>query len=66
VDPQLYRDVEISIPRERTPDQRVSVVQGFVRDQFVSMVMVADNLPKAHLHFAVLGYNRHIVPEVRR
>lgn len=42
VDAQLAREVEITLPRELTPDQCVELVRSFVRDQFVSKGMVAD------------------------
>ncbi|WP_296489673.1 MobA/MobL family protein [Phenylobacterium sp.] len=41
-DAQLAREVEITIPRELTPDQRIDLVRGFVGDIFVSKGMVAD------------------------
>lgn len=41
-DAQLAREVEITLPRELTHDQQVTLVRGFVRDQFVSQGMVAD------------------------
>lgn len=41
-DAQLAREVEISLPRELTPQQRTELVREFVRDEFVSRGMVAD------------------------
>ncbi len=41
-DAQLAREVEISLPRELTKDQQVTLVRAFVQDQFVSRGMVAD------------------------
>jgi len=42
VDAQLAREVEITLPRELTPDQRIDLVRRFVREQFVARGMVAD------------------------
>lgn len=42
VDAQLYREAEITLPRELTKDQHVELVRAFVRDQFTSKGMVAD------------------------
>lgn len=41
-DAQLAREIEVSLPRELDAAQRVELVRGFVRDQFVSRGMVAD------------------------
>jgi ATP-dependent exoDNAse (exonuclease V) alpha subunit len=42
VDAQLAREVEITLPRELSKDQQVTLVRAFVREQFVSKGMVAD------------------------
>ena len=50
VDAQLYREVEISLPRELSPDQRITLVRKFVKEKFVDHGMVADvaiHCPKA-------------------
>jgi ATP-dependent exoDNAse (exonuclease V) alpha subunit len=39
---QTAREIEITLPRELTPEQRVRLVEGFIRDEFVSRGMVAD------------------------
>ncbi len=41
-DAQLCREIELTLPRELTPEARVDLVREFVRDQFVSRGMVAD------------------------
>ena len=41
-DAVLARDIEISLPRELGQAEAVALVQGFVREQFVSRGMVAD------------------------
>lgn len=41
-DAQLAREIELTLPRELTPEQRVSLVRHFVGDQFVAKGMVAD------------------------
>ncbi len=39
---QVAREVELSLPREMTPEARLELVRGFIREQFVSRGMVAD------------------------
>jgi ATP-dependent exoDNAse (exonuclease V) alpha subunit len=49
-DAQLAREIEISLPRELPPEQRVKLVRSFVQEQFVRLGMVADvalHCPKA-------------------
>lgn len=41
-DAQLCREIELTLPRELSPDERVSLVREFVREQFVSKGMIAD------------------------
>ncbi len=41
-DAQLCREIELTLPRELSPDERSSLVREFVREQFVSKGMVAD------------------------
>jgi ATP-dependent exoDNAse (exonuclease V) alpha subunit len=41
-DAQLCREIELTLPRELTPEARIDLVREFVRDQFVSRGMVAD------------------------
>ena len=41
-DAQLAREVTLALPHDLTPDQRLKLAQGFVRDNFVSHGMVAD------------------------
>lgn len=47
---QLFREAELSIPRELNQTQRIALVRAFVQDQFVAKGMVADigiHCPKA-------------------
>jgi hypothetical protein len=49
-DAQLAREIEISLPRELSPAQRVALVRAFVQEEFVNRGMVADialHCPKA-------------------
>ena len=39
---QLYREVEVTLPRELNRSERVALVENFVRSAFVSQGMVAD------------------------
>jgi len=41
-DAQLAREVQLSLPHELTPEQRIALVQEFVSEQFVNRGMVAD------------------------
>lgn len=41
-DAQLAREVEVALPRELSPEQRLDLVRGFVREEFVARGMVAD------------------------
>jgi ATP-dependent exoDNAse (exonuclease V) alpha subunit len=41
-DAQLCREIELTLPRELTPDQRIDLVREFVVEEFVSKGMVAD------------------------
>lgn len=41
-DAQLAREVQFALPHELTPAQRLALVTGFVRDEFVKLGMVAD------------------------
>ena len=41
-DAQLAREIELTLPRELTHEQRLDLVRAFVRDQFVGRGMVAD------------------------
>ncbi|MDO8381014.1 MobQ family relaxase [Phenylobacterium sp.] len=42
LDAQLCREVELTLPRELTPEQRIDLVRRFVAEEFVSKGMVAD------------------------
>lgn len=47
---QFFREAELSIPRELSPEQRIALVRRFVEDAFVSRGMIADigiHCPKA-------------------
>lgn len=39
---QVAREIELTIPKELTAQERIDLVHGFIRDQFVSLGMVAD------------------------
>jgi len=41
-DAQLAREVQLSLPNELNPEQRLTLVRDFVADQFVSKGMIAD------------------------
>lgn len=42
VDAQLARELNVALPHELTPDQRLELIRGFIAEQFVSRGMVAD------------------------
>jgi ATP-dependent exoDNAse (exonuclease V) alpha subunit len=49
-DAQLAREIEISLPRELSHEQRAELVRAFVKEQFVNRGMIADiamHCPKA-------------------
>jgi len=49
-DAQLAREIELSLPREVSHEQRVELVRSFVKEQFVNRGMIADmaiHCPKA-------------------
>lgn len=57
-DAQLAREMDIALPRELSASQRLNLIRVFVKDQFVSLGMVADfaihddgtnNNPHAHV-----------------
>lgn len=41
-DAQLAREIEVALPRELTPEQRLELVRQFIGEQFVSRGMIAD------------------------
>lgn len=41
-DAQLAREIEVSLPRELSPDQQRELLRSFVREQFVAKGMIAD------------------------
>ena len=41
-DAQLAREINIALPHELEPDERLALVRGFVLEQFVALGMVAD------------------------
>jgi ATP-dependent exoDNAse (exonuclease V) alpha subunit len=66
-DAQLAREIELAIPHELTPVQRLKLVRGFAREAFVDAGMIADialHAPGSH------GDNRnhhaHILLTMRR
>ena len=56
-DAQLAREINVSLPHELTPEQRLALIRGFVMEEFVARGMVAD----LTLHDPVPGEsdNRH-------
>ncbi len=56
-DSQLAREIEISLPREFTTDQNISLVKEYVQKEFVDKGMIAD----VCLHYGIKGddYNPH-------
>ncbi|MFN4092169.1 MAG: MobQ family relaxase [Brevundimonas sp.] len=42
VNSQPAREIEVTLPRELSPDERIALVHGFIRDTFVAKGMVAD------------------------
>lgn len=70
-DARLSREVEIALPRELTPGQRVELVREFVRSEFVGRGMVADvaiHCPTAsdgreQPHAHIMLTTREIVPQ---
>jgi len=56
-DSQLAREVEISLPREFSVDQNISLVKEYVQKEFVDKGMVAD----VCMHYGMKGdsYNPH-------
>lgn len=41
-DAQLAREIEVALPRELTPEQRLELVRQYVGEQFVARGMIAD------------------------
>ncbi|KAF8818038.1 Ti-type conjugative transfer relaxase TraA [Rickettsia endosymbiont of Cardiosporidium cionae] len=41
-DSQLAREIEVSLPRELSDEQNIKLVKDYVRNQFVSLGMIAD------------------------
>lgn len=70
-DARLSREVEIALPRELTPGQRMELVREFVRSEFVGRGMVADvaiHCPTAsdgreQPHAHIMLTTREIVPQ---
>ena len=56
-DSQLAREVEISLPREFTTDQNISLVRDYIKKEFVNRGMIAD----VCMHYGKRGneYNPH-------
>jgi hypothetical protein len=68
---QLFREAELTVPRELNPTERIALVRAFVQDQFVAKGMVADigiHCPKAsdggeQPHAHVMLTMRELTPE---
>ena len=41
-DAQLAREINVSLPHELTPEERLALIRGFVTEEFVAQGMVAD------------------------
>ena len=41
-DAQLAREINVSLPHELTPEERLALIRGFVMEEFVARGMVAD------------------------
>jgi hypothetical protein len=41
-DAQLAREINVSLPHELTPEERLALIRGFVMEEFVTRGMVAD------------------------
>ena len=41
-DAQLAREINVSLPHELTPGERLTLIRGFVTEEFVARGMVAD------------------------
>jgi len=64
---QPAREIEISLPRELSPEQRVALLHRFIREQFVSRGMVADIA--IHVTTGADGYEQphaHVMLTMRR
>lgn len=66
-DAQLYREVEVALPRELSPEEMQELVRGFAREQFVERGMVADvayhHLKEDNPHAHIMLTTREITPE---
>ncbi len=69
-DAQTAREIEVSLPRELTPDQQLALVVGYVQRTFAAQGMVADiglheghnpKVPNPHAH--ILLTTRPLTPE---
>ena len=65
-DSRLARDVRVSLPRELTLDQQRELVEGYVRETFVSQGMVADiNIHSGRASDGKQNPHAHIMLTVR-
>lgn len=68
-DAQLAREVELALPHELSDDQRLALLRGYVRQQFVSRGMVADiaihqgHSDERNVHAHVMLTMRALLPE---
>lgn len=66
-DAQLYREVEVALPRELSPEKMQELVRGFAHEQFVERGMVADvayhHLKSDNPHAHIMLTTREITPE---
>lgn len=68
-DAQLAREFNIALPHQATDDERLALVRGFVRDQFVARGMVADiaiHRPIAEKGDDPRNFHAHVMLTLRR
>lgn len=66
-DGQLFREVEVALPRELTRDQQIELVRDYCRENFVSQGMCADwalhdkldGNPHAHIMLTMRGIDQN-------
>jgi len=65
-DAQLAREILLSLPHELTPAQRIELVQGFVRAEFVSEGMIADiAVHEPHRQGDMRNHHAHVMLTMR-
>jgi len=67
-DSQLCRELQLSLPHELTDDERIELVRGFVKEQFVAQGMIADfavHLPDVHKGADPRNHHAHVMLTMR-